>query len=757
MDNIILRRAMKADSISPANKLTHIRTLWASALVVSVLLSVFAVFRGGYIGQDYNMHLARLLDRSKILDFSATSPPTYYLLGHALFLLIGRNNAFPITLSILQVAMNVLAMWWFFRYTERRFNSPLVHLGLVFFLTFLPVRIIHAATIGPDSTTIPLFVLILFLFDKFRTDETSTPQSAALLGLALGAAVWVKFSFMALIPILFVVFIFLWASRRWKWQRFFAICLLSLSLASALSIHSFWASGRLHGWNTEKHWLPKGGLPGQPEMDYGDLLSVKTADLQLLKAPQMFKHEPSDGQQYHVGFRVAHKHSYLGLSHMGVFTDTMNLFQELPGSQSIGRYLIPDFKIRRPWKTPVMVASMSLGTFWTVLALIGTPLIFLGALKHLWEDKLQREDVLVFLGSAYFLLMFLPIPFVNSSVLSGYWTPRLILPPLLCFFCAAFLLIDKSVARTSKNIAAVILALVIIQGATEIVMLAPTVALSEPPVTAFQGGHGTGKGQFDTPRAIAVDSAGNIFVADTGNARIEKFSPTGAFLSAIGTKGNGYGQLGTPNGIAIDRLGNIYVADASRDRIEKLASSGNVIAEWKGPEPGFYGPRRIAISPDNSIYVVDQGRNRIVKFNADGEVLAVWGSGGSDNGQFSDPTSVAVDPATDKVFVADPINRRIQVFDSNGTFLTKWSVFEWGQPHGFEDLAIDSGRGRLYASSATMNTIIVFDLHGNRLQTLSPAPPNTLKGPSAIVLAKDKLFVLNTSSTRVSQITVPNR
>jgi DNA-binding beta-propeller fold protein YncE len=282
---------------------------------------------------------------------------------------------------------------------------------------------------------------------------------------------------------------------------------------------------------------------------------------------------------------------------------------------------------------------------------------------------------------------------------------------------------------------------------------------SLPQVAAnmFEGGIGSGKGEFYSPRGMADDANGNIFVADTNNGRIEKFSPTGAFLSAIGTKGNGYGQLGTPNGIAIDRLGNIYVADASRDRIEKLASSGNVIAEWKGPEPGFYGPRRIAISPDNSIYVVDQGRNRIVKFNADGEVLAVWGSGGSDNGQFSDPTSVAVDPATDKVFVADPINRRIQVFDSNGTFLTKWSVFEWGQPHGFEDLAIDSGRGRLYASSATMNTIIVFDLHGNRLQTLSPAPPNTLKGPSAIVLAKDKLFVLNTSSTRVSQITVPNR
>src|SRR6476659_3485858 len=207
MDNVILRRGHEDGSISPANKLTYIRTLWASALVVSFLLSVLAAFRGGYVGPDYNMHLSRLLDSSKIFDFSETSPPTYYLLGHALLLVTGRNNAFPITLSIAQVAINVLAMWWFFLYTERRFKSPLIHLGLVFFLAFLPVRIIHAATIGPDSTTIPLFVLILFLFDKFRTDETSTHQSAALLGLALGAAVWVKYSFMALIPTLFVFFV----------------------------------------------------------------------------------------------------------------------------------------------------------------------------------------------------------------------------------------------------------------------------------------------------------------------------------------------------------------------------------------------------------------------------------------------------------------------------------------------------------------------------------------------------------------------
>jgi DNA-binding beta-propeller fold protein YncE len=277
---------------------------------------------------------------------------------------------------------------------------------------------------------------------------------------------------------------------------------------------------------------------------------------------------------------------------------------------------------------------------------------------------------------------------------------------------------------------------------------------SKPPVTAFEGGQGNGRGQFDSPRGIATDSAGNIFVADTSNGRIEKFSPSGTFVSTIGTKGSGHGQLGEPNGIAIDRLGNIYVADASNHRVQKLAPDGTLIAEWS---PGLYGPRRIAIGFDDSIYVVDQGRTRIVKFSPNGQVLATWGTGGSGDGQFRDPTSVAVDPTTSKVYVADPINSRIQVFDSDGTFLTKWPVPEWGQPAGFEDLAIDSQRGRVYASSANVNAIFAFDFQGKRIGTLMPRPQEKLAGPSALALAKDKLFVLNTASARVSVIVLHNR
>ena len=272
------------------------------------------------------------------------------------------------------------------------------------------------------------------------------------------------------------------------------------------------------------------------------------------------------------------------------------------------------------------------------------------------------------------------------------------------------------------------------------------------PPTMFQGGKGNGKGQFDSPEAIAVDGNGIVFIADTGNGRIEKFSPTGAFSSIIKIAGNGHGQRAEPSGIAVDRVGYIYVADVSRQCVEKLSPDGTLIAVWKGPEPGFYGPRRIAIDRDNSIYVVDQGRTRIVRFSPDGSVLSVWGSKGSGDGQFDDPTSVAVDLKTDRVYVADPRNKRIQVFDSTGKFLTKWVLPEWEQPQGFEDLAIDSNSGRLYASGATMNVVLVFDSNGNRIGTLTPKPPDKLEGPSALALGNRKLYVLNISGNRVSVI-----
>lgn len=441
----------------PMAKVPWFRILWVCALVFSFYLSVTAARRGGFVGPDYNLHFYRLTEAPKLIDFSTTDPPVYYLLGHGLFKLIGPTNRFPITLSIIQAAINCLALWWFFLYSENRFRSPVIHLTFVLFLTFLPVRIIHAVTIGTDCLTVPVFVLVLLLFDRFLSNKTSTPRNAAFLGLALALGICSKYSFMALLPAIFLAFVFFWVKRAWNLKRCAVICILALALPTAFSLYNFWASAH-GGYSTHKLWLPK-GVPA--DLTYKDLFSVKAKDALLFDAPEYFKKEILE----------AHKHSYLALSHLGVFTDTMNLFQVFELPPNLSGYLIPDMKTRTPWKTTVMRASMLLGVLWTLLALIGTIWIAGRAIMDLCRDRLEREEAATLLGISYFSLMFLPLPFIYASVLFGYWTPRLILPSLLCFFWAAFLLIDKKIVRGSPQIADVVLALVLVQCAIEITMV----------------------------------------------------------------------------------------------------------------------------------------------------------------------------------------------------------------------------------------------------------------------------------------------
>ena len=275
--------------------------------------------------------------------------------------------------------------------------------------------------------------------------------------------------------------------------------------------------------------------------------------------------------------------------------------------------------------------------------------------------------------------------------------------------------------------------------------------------SAFEGGEGKENGKFSFPRGLAVDNSGNILVADTNNGRIQKFSPTGAFLSVFGKSGQGPGEFREPCGIAVDASGNIYVADVLNHRVQKLTADGTFIAEWKGPDPGFYGPRDLCIGPDNSVYVVDQGHSRIVKFDPNGKLMAAWGGPGTGDGQFGDATSVAVDGKHDRVYVADVRSTRIEVFDTNGKFIATWPVEEWRAQTGwyFQDLVIDSQAERLYASSVGTDEVLVFDLTGKKIASLRPAPPDKLVGASSIALVKGKLYVLNTFGNYVSRIDLP--
>jgi sugar lactone lactonase YvrE len=198
-----------------------------------------------------------------------------------------------------------------------------------------------------------------------------------------------------------------------------------------------------------------------------------------------------------------------------------------------------------------------------------------------------------------------------------------------------------------------------------------------PTYTSSFGSLGAGNGQFNKPADAAVDAAGNIWVADRENNRLQKFNAKGEYLSQLGSKGSGDGQFEKPWGVAIDASGNIWVADSGNGRVQKFNSSGAFLLKSgsKGSGNGqfsTYGPRGIATDPAGNVWVSDYS-GRIQKFSSAGTFLQAVGSYGSGNGQFQQSAGIDVGPEG-KVWVADWELNRVSVFSSAGSFLFKFGA-----------------------------------------------------------------------------------
>ena len=122
------------------------------------------------------------------------------------------------------------------------------------------------------------------------------------------------------------------------------------------------------------------------------------------------------------------------------------------------------------------------------------------------------------------------------------------------------------------------------------------------------GSKGSDDGQFNNPRGVAVDSSGNVYVADSNNYRIEKFDSNGTFLAKWGSNGSGDGQFKYPDGVAVDSSGNVYVADTNNYRIEKFDSNGTFLTKWGSIGSGdgqFKDPYGVAVDSSGNVYVAD--------------------------------------------------------------------------------------------------------------------------------------------------------
>ncbi len=250
------------------------------------------------------------------------------------------------------------------------------------------------------------------------------------------------------------------------------------------------------------------------------------------------------------------------------------------------------------------------------------------------------------------------------------------------------------------------------------------------------GSLGSGPGQLNVPRGIAVDDSGNIYVADNRNHRVEEFDSSGKYVSE-------FDKGGIPEGIAIYN-GNIYVVDRNSSSVERFNLNGTLLTSFgsQGINMGqLSNPERIAIDSSGNIYVADTGD--IQKFNSKGVPMAQF---------FADSKyqcclnvmGIAVD-SSGNVYATDMGFHKIIKFNPSGTTLAEFNAtFSAPDISGTpQDVAVDSD-GNIYVADTYDGQIVKLDATGNPLSTLA------IHGvPVGLAIKGNQVFVVDIANSRV--------
>ncbi|MDR2208969.1 MAG: SMP-30/gluconolactonase/LRE family protein [Azoarcus sp.] len=323
---------------------------------------------------------------------------------------------------------------------------------------------------------------------------------------------------------------------------------------------------------------------------------------------------------------------------------------------------------------------------------------------------------------------------------------------------------------------------------------------------AYARGSADGRGRevlFDSPSGIAIDAAGNLYVADSGNHSIRKITPEGEVSSVAGRGENHFGAGGYadgigvaarfnyPSDIAIDKAGNLYVADTSNNCIRKITPKGEVstfVGSWRegsadgiGGSAQFRVPRGIAIDSAGNLYVADSGNGLIRKVTPEGKVSTFAGSerrfadGQGSSAGFSHPHGIVVD-AAGNLFVADSGDSLIRKVSPNAEVSTPVGNLRTDSRRGFADgfgknarfddpsgIAVDA-TGNLYVTERRNGRIRKIT-HEGEVSTLAGGDKDSyagksgsavqLGGPAGIVIDKTgNLYVTDSGSNLIYKIII---
>lgn len=226
------------------------------------------------------------------------------------------------------------------------------------------------------------------------------------------------------------------------------------------------------------------------------------------------------------------------------------------------------------------------------------------------------------------------------------------------------------------------------------------------------GGPGSGEGELKEPRGIAIGANGDVWVADTGNNRVEKFDPNGAFLMEFGQAGSGPGEFESPVDVAVNGAGDVWVADEGNKRLEEFAPNGEFLrqANVAKEDPGIV-PASVAVS-EGSVFTTDARTGGLVEFSESTEKVT--------RVAFTFEASLPVRPAGlaaagDELWTLLPYNHRIYAYQFRN--LSPYAVYLWAE-EGSGEAQLDDPGGIAIRPSGNL---LVADTGNNRIEQLSNA------------------------------------
>jgi DNA-binding beta-propeller fold protein YncE len=259
--------------------------------------------------------------------------------------------------------------------------------------------------------------------------------------------------------------------------------------------------------------------------------------------------------------------------------------------------------------------------------------------------------------------------------------------------------------------------------------------------------------KLGTPNAVALDSSGDLWVAESAQDRVLEFNSQRKYLRQFGSEGSANGQFMGIAGIATNSAGDLYVADTANDRVQEFSPEGAYIRQFATARVSA-----IAVDPEGNVWVdqISLPGGHIEEFSATGAPLSQFGSAGSETGQLE--LAFGLSFSGGHLYVAEL--GRVQEFSSSGAFIRVFD--EKGSGNGKSNfpsgIATDPTSGDLYVSEAGNDRVQKFSPEGSFITTFgSPGSgAGQFSDPQGLAVASSgSIFIADSGNHRVAEWVLP--